>query len=213
MIKKCYKNALIKEKGGQSRYIDEDGKSKLSLINKTREEDDWTEWKDGLPAQFLAKQNLPLIKRQLNLSIADKRDQYETLKSLDNPTVKKFFLESFADECDDAALHLKAASFPRQKWHVILPVNTLKDDEIYAPQYDEGTQVALVRYPHAGTFEIPICTVNNKNRLGRKMIGTDSIDAIGVSGKTAQRLSGADFDGDTAMVIPITDKVKIMSKP
>ena len=204
--------SLIKEKGGQSYYIDDDGTSKLSLINKTREEDEWTEWKDGLPAQFLAKQNKNLIKRQLDLSIADKRDQYETLKSLDNPTVKKYFLESFAEECDDMALHLKAAALPRQKWHVILPIDTLKDNEIYAPQYEEGTQVALVRFPHGGTFEIPICTVNNKNRMGKKMIGNDSIDAIGIPGKIAQRLSGADFDGDTAMVIPITDKVKIMSK-
>lgn len=204
--------ALIKAKGGQSRYIDDDGESKLSLINKTKEEDDWTEFRDSLPAQFLAKQNKNLVKRQLNLSVADKRDQFEELKSLDNPTVKKYFLESFAEECDDMALHLKAAALPRQKWHVILPVNTLKENEIYAPQYEEGTQVALVRYPHGGTFEIPICTVNNKNRLGRKMIGTDSIDAIGIPGKVAQRLSGADFDGDTAMVIPISDKVKIMSK-
>lgn len=205
--------ALIKVNGGQSRYEDENGESKLSLINKTREEDEWTDFKDSLPAQFLSKQNKSLVKKQLALSVADKQDQYETLKSLENPTVKKYFLESFADECDDAALHLKAAAFPRQKWHVILPLNTLKDDEIYAPQYDEGTQVALVRYPHAGTFEIPICTVNHKNRLGRKMIGTDSVDAVGISGKTAQRLSGADFDGDTVMVIPITDRVKVMSKP
>lgn len=105
---------------------------------------------------------------------------------------------------------------PKQKYHVILPVTSLKDNEVYAPQYKPGTKLALIRYPHGGTFEIPICTVNNRNVEASKMIGKQSIDAIGINSKVASRLSGADFDGDTVMCIPTHDKqgkVKITSTP
>ena len=120
-------------------------------------------------------------------------------------------LNKFADECESAAVHLQAAALPGQKYHVIIPNNTLKENEVYAPGYETGTKLALVRYPHGGTFEIPICTVNNKNPLGKKLIGTDPIDAICINCKVAERLSGADFDGDTVMCIPTNDKVKIQS--
>lgn len=202
--------------GGQSYYEDEKGNKQLSLINKRASEGDWTDWKDTLPSQFLSKQNLPLIKKQLNLAKADKLDEYESICSLDNPTVKKHFLEKFADECDSAAVHLKAAALPGQKYHVIIPINTLKDNEVFAPQYENGTKLALVRYPHGGTFEIPVLTVNNKNPLANKVIGPGSIDAVGINKKIADQLSGADFDGDTVMCIPTDDpsgKVKISRKP
>ena len=76
--------------------------------------------------------------------------------------------------------------------------------------YKDGTKLALIRYPHGGTFEIPVLTVNNKNKLGQQIIGKQSIDAIGVTKKVADRLSGADFDGDTVMCIPTdTGKIKI----
>ena len=109
---------------------------------------------------------------------------------------------------------MKAAALPRQKYHVIIPINTLKDTEVYAPQYKDGEKLALIRYPHGGTFEIPILTVNNKNKEGDNWIGKTSIDAIGITKKVADRLSGADFDGDTVMCIPTGDKkgrVKITS--
>ena len=93
-------------------------------------------------------------------------------------------------------------------------MTTMSDREVYAPNYADGTKLALVRYPHGGTFEIPIVTVNNKNREGIKMIGKTSIDAIGINSKVAERLSGADFDGDTVMCIPTGNgKVKIANKP
>ena len=41
--------------------------------------------------------------------------------------------------------------------------------------------------------------------------GVDVRDAIGISSKVAERLSGADFDGDTVMAIPMSDKVRINS--
>ena len=220
--------SLIKDadQGGQYWYDADTGKrvsandptvknKKLGLINKRADEGDWTEWKDKLPSQFLSKQPLQLAKKQLGIAIADKEEEFDAVKSLTNPTVKKHYLQKFADECDSAAVHLQAAALPGQKYHVIIPINSLKDNEIYAPNYKDGTKLALVRYPHGGTFEIPIVTVNNKNGDARKIIGTDSIDAVGITKKVADRLSGADFDGDTVMCIPTHDrggKVKIASK-
>ncbi len=204
--------SLIKA-GGQSYYIDKDGKRQLSLINKRAEEGDWGEWKDSLPSQFLSKQSITLIKKQLNLAAADKQAEFDEICSLTNPTVKKALLKSFADDCDAAAVHLQAAALPRQKYHVILPITSMKDNEVYAPNYENGEQVALIRYPHGGTFEIPILTVNNKHTEARRILGNTPTDAIGINSKVAERLSGADFDGDTVMVIPTGGKIKITSTP
>lgn len=201
--------SLIKA-GGQSYYIDKDGKRQLSLINKRAEEGDWGAWSDKLPSQFLSKQSLHLVKKQLGLAASDKLAEFDEICSLTNPTVKKTLLKSFADDCDAAAVHLKAAALPRQKYQVILPITSMKDTEVYAPNYKNGEQVALIRYPHGGTFEIPIVTVNNKHPEARRTLG-NALDAIGINSKVAERLSGADFDGDTVMVIPTGGKVKITS--
>ena len=190
--------------------------AKLGLINKRADEGDWTEWKDKLPSQFLAKQSLSMAKKQLGIAIADKTDEYNEIISLTNPTIKKHLLMKFADECDSAAVHLQAAALPGQKYHVIIPITSMKDTEVYAPNYENGTKLALIRYPHGGTFEIPILTVNNKQADAKKQIGIDSIDAVGINSRVAARLSGADFDGDTVMCIPTHDKggkVKIISTP
>lgn len=204
--------SLIKA-GGQSYYTDKNGNKKLSLINKRAEEGDWGEWADKLPSQFLSKQNLSLVKKQLGLAAADKQVEFDEIMSLTNPTVKKALLQSFSDDCDSAAVHLQAAALPRQKYQVILPVPSLRDTEIYAPNYNDGEKVALVRYPHGGLFEIPVLTVNNKQPDAKKMIGTSVMDAVCINSKVAERLSGADFDGDTVMVIPTGGKVRISSKP
>lgn len=204
------------KKGGQYWYTDKNGKKQLGLINKRADEGDWTEWKDKLPAQFLSKQSLQMAKKQLALAKADKQDEYDELVALTNPTVKKHLLYKFADECDSAAVHLQAAALPGQKYHVIIPVPSLKDTEVYAPNYENGSKLALIRYPHGGTFEIPILTVNNKQKDAVKLLGKDVTDAVGINSKVAERLSGADFDGDTVMCIPTHDpagKVKISSTP
>lgn len=203
--------SLIKEHGGQSYYIDKDGNEKLSLINKRAEEGDWGEWSDHLPSQFLSKQSMTLINKQLGLAAADKVAEFDEICSLTNPTVRKTLLKSYADDCDSAAIHLQAAALPRQKYQVILPLTTIKDNEVYAPNYKNGEQVALVRFPHGGPFETPILTVNNKLPEGRKVLGNTPKDAIGINSKVAERLSGADFDGDTVMVIPTGGKIKITS--
>lgn len=198
--------------GGQHYYTDKNGKKQLSLINKRAEEGDWGEWADKLPSQFLSKQNLSLVKRQLGLAAADKKAEFDSIMELSNPTVKKKLLQSFADDADSAAVHLQAAALPRQKYQVILPITSMRDNEVYAPNYKDGEQVALVRYPHGGLFEIPILTVNNKQKDAKKMMG-NALDAIGINARVAERLSGADFDGDTVMVIPTGKNVKVSSKP
>ena len=204
--------SLIKA-GGQSYYTDKNGERKLSLINKRAEEGDWGDWADKLPAQFLSKQSKQLAQRQLQLAAADKKAEFDEIMSLTNPTVKKALLKSFSDDCDSAAVHLHAAALPRQKYQVILPVPTLRDNEIYAPNYNDGEKVALIRYPHGGIFEIPILTVNNKHKDSIKMIGPNAKDAVCINSTVAERLSGADFDGDTVQVIPTNSKVKINTKP
>lgn len=209
--------SLIKDsdKGGQYWYKDsKTGKEKLGLINKKSDEGDWSEWADALPSQFLSKQSQALAKRQLNLAANDRYEEFNRICEVTNPTIKKHLLQSFADDCDGAAVNLKAAALPGQKYHVIIPMNNQKDTEIYAPDYKDGTKLALVRYPHGGTFEIPILTVNNKNAVAKKMLGKDVNDVVGITSKVAEQLSGADFDGDTVMCIPTHyGKVKIENSP
>lgn len=212
--------SAIKENKGQYYYDDPNGeftdpitghKQSLGLINKRAEEGDWNSWADKVPSQFLSKQPQRLIDRQLKESLNEKKAEYDEIMSLTNPTIKRDLLESFADDCDSSSVHLKATAFPGQKYQVILPLTTIKDDEVYAPNYKDGSQVALIRYPHGGTFEIPIVTVNNRNEEGIKNMSSTPKDAVGINAHVASRLSGADFDGDTVMVIPITDRVKIKS--
>lgn len=205
--------SLIKEKGGQSYYIGDDGKEHLSKINWRAVEGDWGEWADKLPSQFLAKQPIALINRQLKIAIEDKQAEFDEIRSLTNPTVKRKLLEDFADGCDKNAVTLQAAALPRQKYQVILPLNSISENEIYAPNFNDGETVALVRYPHGGLFEIPILKVNTKNTEGKRVIGTNPKDAVGINAKVAERLSGADFDGDTVMVIPFGKGYKIASQP
>lgn len=195
---------------GQSTYIGKDGKEHLSPINKLKWEGDWDDMSKSVSSQFLSKQPLPLIKKQLELTRADYKAEYDEIMHYTNPTVKKKMLLDFAEKCDGTAMTLKASAFPGQSTKVILPLDKIKETEAYCPTYENGTQLALIRYPHAGTFEIPIVTVNNKNASGKSNLGNVK-DAIGISSKVAERLSGADFDGDTVMAIPMSDKVRINS--
>lgn len=205
--------ALIKGKGeGQRTYIDADGNEKLSPVNIIKAEGDWEHYQKKLAAQFLSKQSRQLIKQQLNLSIAEKADEFEEYMSIENPVIRNRFLKDFADQCDSDAVKLKAAAVPGQTNKVILPINSLKDNEIYAPDYPDGTQVALIRYPHAGTFEIPMLVVNNRNKEGKSVLA-NARDAVGININVAGKLSGADFDGDSVVVLPQSEKVKVISKP
>lgn len=185
----------------QKHYIDANGKKQLSALNIVNEEGVWSGWSKTIASQMLSKQSPQLAKKQLDLAWGLKKDEFDEIMSLTNPVVKKRLLDSFADDCDASSVHLKAAALPRQAAHVILPFPDMKENEIYAPNYRNGEKVVLIRYPHGGTFEIPQLTVNNKNKKANQLI-PQAKDAVGIHPKVAERLSGADFDGDTVLVIP-----------
>lgn len=190
--------AVIKR---QQKFIDKSGKEQLSSINVVNEEGNWGAWSKSISSQMLSKQSPTLAKAQLELTFAQKKQEFDEINALTNPAIKKKLLEAYSDGVDSSAVHLKAAALPRQSTHVILPVNGLKDNEIYAPNYRNGEKVVLVRFPHGGTFEIPELTVNNRHPEAKNALG-QAIDAVGINAKVAERLSGADFDGDTVLVIP-----------
>lgn len=196
----------------QKSYIGKDGKQHQSALNIVNDQGSWDEWHPSLASQFLSKQSPDLAKKQLNIVSESKRDELNEIISLTNPTVRKKMLEEFSDSCDSAAVHLKAAALPRQRTQVLLPINSLKENEIYAPNFRDGETVVLVRYPHAGPFESPELKVNNKNPDGQRIIGKTgaggrSLDAVGINSKTAKQLSGADFDGDSVIVLPNNEGV------
>lgn len=195
----------------QQTYLDKDGKQKLSAINIVNEEGDWGKWSKTLSSQVLSKQKPQLAEGLLNKAYDEKASEYAVISSLTNPAVKKALLDEFADNCDAAAVHLKAAAMPRQASHAILPVTDIKENEIYAPNYRDGEKVVLIRYPHGGKFEIPELTVNNRGSKQAKESFPQAKDAVGIHPKVAAQLSGADFDGDTVLVIPNNGR-KIQTK-
>jgi len=191
----------------QVHYKGKDGKEHLSALNIVNEQGTWNEWSRNLPSQFLSKQTIPLATKQLKLDARMRHDDFDEIMSISNAAVRKNLLNSFADNCDSAACHLKAAAMPRQATHLIVPFPDMKENEIYAPNYENGERVALIRFPHAGRFEIAELTVNNNFKHGKEVIGTggdDDVknDAVGIHPSVAEKLSGADFDGDTVLVIP-----------
>lgn len=192
-------------------YTDENGVEHRSIINKVNDDEDWDKWKKSLSSQWLSKQPPQLAKRQLELDYEGRENEFNDILDIPNPTVKRQLLETFASECDSAAVHLKGAALPRQATHVILPVMSLKDTEVYAPNYDNGEEVVLVRFPHAGRFEMPRLRVNNNNQEAIELMGHNPAHAIGINSHVAEVLSGADFDGDTVLVIP-TKGQKIMTR-
>lgn len=193
-------------------YIDKNGKKQQSALNIVNEEGDWDVWRKSLSSQMLSKQSPILAKKQLKLAYDLKQEEFNEIMSLSNPVVKQHLLDKFADGCDSASVHLKAAGLPRQASKVILPFPDMKENEIYAPSFRNGERVCLVRYPHGGTFEIPELTVNNKHKTANSLI-KNARDAVGIHPKVAERLSGADFDGDTVLVIPMSNVKIKTSKP
>lgn len=185
----------------QKDYVGSDGETHQSALNIVNEEGDWNNWSRNLASQFLSKQSVDLARQQLGVSMTARQEEFDKIMALDNPTVRKKLLDEFAESCDADAIHLKAAALPRQRTQVIIPVPGLPDNEIYAPNFNDGEKVVLVRFPHAGPFESPELTVNNKNPAAKKLLG-QALDAVGINSHVAERLSGADFDGDTVIVLP-----------
>jgi predicted transcriptional regulator len=182
-----------------------------SAMNIVNEEGDWDRWSKNLSSQMLSKQSPTLARQQLDMTFERKTREFDDIMQLTNPAVRKKLLESYADDVDSASVHLKAAALPRQRSNVILPINSLRENEIYAPNFRDGETVALVRYPHGGIFEIPELKVNNRHPEAKRSIG-QARDAVGINSKVAERLSGADFDGDTVLVIP-NNKRQIKTSP
>lgn len=195
-------------------YVDAAGNKKISAMNIVNEEGNWSDWSRTLSSQFLSKQSTALATKQLDAAYNSRKSELDEINSLTNPVIKKKLLNSFADGSESAAVHLKAAAIPGQSTNVILPFASIKPNEVYAPNYHNGDRVVLVRFPHGGTFELPELTVNNKNKEADAALGAShgrpkAVDAIGIHPNTAKLLSGADFDGDTVLVIPNNDgKVK-----
>jgi hypothetical protein len=185
---------IVSDPGGPNERV-------TSAMNIVNEEADWSSWSKSIASQVLSKQSPALAKTQLNMTYESRKKEYGELSSLTNPTVRKKLLEDFADGTDSAAVHLQAAALPNTGWYAILPINSLPPNQIYAPNYLNGERVALIRYPHGGTFEIPELTVNNNHPEARKLLSSAKA-AVGIHHSVAARLSGADFDGDTVLVIP-----------
>jgi len=193
---------------------DAEGKKKLtSVMNIVNQEGSWSDWSKEISTQMLSKQSPVLIRSQLNMTLESRQKEFAELSALTNPTVKRKLLETFGDETDSAAVHLDAAGFKRQGWHAILPLDTIPPTQIYAPNFRDGENVVLIRYPHGGTFEIPELTVNNNHKEGRLSLGDHAKDAVGIHHTVAEKLSGADFDGDTVLVIPNNGLKKIRTSP
>lgn len=193
--------AVIKPGGQRYDFLPDGTRRVTSVMNIVNDEGDWGEWSKSLSSQMLSKQPPSLAKNQLDLAFGSKRAEFEHIMSVENPTVRRHLLLKFSEGADASAVHLKAAHMPRQASHVILPINSMKPTEVYAPNYRNGERVVLIRYPHGGKFEIPELVVNNRHPEARRILG-NSPDAIGINSKVAERLSGADFDGDTVLVIP-----------
>lgn len=182
-------------------YQDKDGNTHTSALNMVNEEGTWKDWSKSLSSQFLSKQPRSLAAAQLAKAYSQNQKELAEINSLTHPIVRQQMLLDFANKADAAAVTLKAAAMPNQSSHVILPIVDMRPTEVYAPTYENGTRVALVRHPHGGPFEIPQLTVNNKNAVAKRLLGS-ATDAIGIHPEVAKQLSGADFDGDSVVVIP-----------
>jgi transcriptional regulator with XRE-family HTH domain len=190
---------------------DDHGVTKLSPINIVSEEGDWDDWANRLSSQFLSKQPSELARQQLGLALTHQEEKLKEIRGVGNGEVRRHLLLNFAESADTAARELKAAPMPGQTQAIIVPINSLQDNEVYAPKYKDGEHVVLIRHPHGGKFEIPQLVVNNRNRDARRVLGKGldttgmARDAIGINSNVAKMLSGADFDGDSVIVIPNRD--------
>lgn len=194
--------AVVRQLPKQDAHGNEIEGTVRSALNILNDEGQWDSWSKTLSTQFLSKQSPTLAKEQLDMTYERKKNELDGIKKLTNPAVKRQLLDSYADDADSSAIRMKAQAFPRQRTQVILPIPSLKETEVYAPNFNNGERVVLIRHPHGGTFEIPELTVNNRNKEGIATLGKQAKDAIGINAKVASRLSGADFDGDTVLVIP-----------
>ena len=204
----------------QRHYTDANGERKQSALNIVNEEGNWNEWSRTLSSQFLSKQKPELARQQLKEAYDIRKEEFDEINSLTNPVIKAKLFDEFADDCDAAASHLKGASLPRQRTQVILPAPWLKENEIVALNFNDGERLVGVRYPFAGTFEAADFVVNNHDKRARSILMgktengevRQAMDAVMIHPKMASKMSGADFDGDTIILMPNNDK-RIVTRP
>ena len=175
--------------------------NKSKMLNIVNEEGTWDTWDTKLSSQFLSKQPLKLIEGRLKATKEGFVDDFDEIQKVTNPIVREQLLTNYSEGLASRAKYLNAKGLPNTKSHVLLPFPDMKPDQIYAPNYNNGERVVLIRYPHGGIFELPEVTVNNRNPIAKKLLGT-APDAIGIHPTVANKLSGADFDGDTVWVVP-----------
>lgn len=82
----------------------------------------------------------------------------------------------------------------------IYSIFQMPDDEIYAPSFQDGETVIVIRWPYTNNCDFPILKVNNKHRESIAVLG-QAKGVAGVSISTIMRL-GADYGGDTAIILP-----------
>lgn len=171
-------------------------------INKVNEEGDWGTWSKTLSSQFVSKQPPILVKGRIQKTYEKLQKEFDEIANLNNPVVRRIMMADFANGLTTKRHNLKLTGFDRMRGQVLLPLSGIKANEIYAPNFKNGEKVVLVRYPHGGIFELPELTVNNKLGNGPAKFMKGAKDAVGIDSSVASKLSGADFDGDTVMVIP-----------
>ena len=100
--------------------------------------------------------------------------EFDEIHSLTNPTVRKNFFLSLLTQLIRQQYILKQLTFlGKQLKFFFLSIPSSREKFMRLP-FRDGERVALVRFPHGGTFEIPELTVNNRNREARRILGTQA---------------------------------------
>lgn len=214
---KAPQDVLKKQKDNPLNPFESSIRRQRGVFNIVNQEGDWSEYRTTLASQFLSKQSLSFVKERLADTLKRNQEDFAEISKVTNPVVKKKLLDDLVGDPTDSTkrgaidtmmFHMRAVGEPGTRYKTLIANPWLKVNEVYAPDYNNGDHLVLVRYPHGGTFELPDLVVNNQSGKSRKLLG-NAIDGIGIHPETAKKLSGADFDGDTVIALPNNDgKIK-----
>lgn len=207
---KAPQDVLKKQKDNPLNPFESSIRRQKGVFNIVNQEGDWAEYRTTLASQFLSKQSVSYVKERLADTFKRDKTDYNDIMSVTNPVIKKKLLADLVGDpadttkrgsIDTKQFHMRAVGEAGTRYKTLISNPWLKINEVYAPDYENGDHLVLVRYPHGGTFELPDLVVNNKASKSKKLLG-NAIDGIGIHPETAKKLSGADFDGDTVIAIP-----------
>lgn len=207
---KSPQDVLKKQKDNPLNPFESSIRHQKGVFNIVNQEGDWSDYRTTLASQFLSKQNVSFVKERLKDTFKRDKEDYDSIVAITNPVVKQKLLQDLVGDpkdktkrgsIDTEQFHMRAVGEPGTRYKTLIANPWLKANEVYAPDYNDGDHVVLVRYPHGGTFELPDLVVNNKAPKSKKLLG-NAIDGIGIHPEAAHKLSGADFDGDTVIVLP-----------